>query len=214
MELYPDEDVSHKAAIEYMSRCGWMYASIRHDKDVNEDGTLKKVHVHVVVSFKYQRYRDPIANELGIKPNYLEPCLHKDESLRYLVHWGWPEKAQYDPALVCGPMGSLVGPLCIDKDTSTEESRVLAILEILDNMPIPCTYRQLLVAVCDAGLYGDFRRMGTGYKPLLAEHNQSYYEAMNEKYKLEQPTLTRPKEETTGEFRSFCQGYAAGMRNE
>lgn len=214
MQLYPDEDETHKNAIDYMNRCGWQYASIRHDKDVNDDGTPKKPHTHFVISFKNQRYRDPIAQDLGIKANYLEPCLHKDESLRYLVHWGWPDKAQYEPDKVCGPMGNLVAALCIDKDSSTEESRVLAILELLDEMPVPCSYRKWLVAICNAGLYGDFRRMGSGYQPLLAEHNKAYYEQMHEKYALEQPTLARPMEETTGEFRSFCQGYAAGVRKE
>ena len=38
-------------------------------------------------------------------------------------------------------------------------------------MPVPCTYRKFLVAVCENGMYGDFRRMGSGVKTLLDEHN-------------------------------------------
>ena len=56
----------------------------------------------------------------------------------------------------------------VDED---EGSRVLKILDLIDSMPKPCSYRQLLVAVCNNGFYGDFRRMGSGVKTLLDEHN-------------------------------------------
>ena len=165
--------------LDKLESCGYLYASINHDKDVvTEDdlkkrddlilGTPKKAHTHVVLKFKNPRCPSAICKELGIESNYLQECRNLKGALLYLVHAGDPVRYQYDLEDVCGPLKFELGKYLDDKD---EGSRVLRILDLLDEMPTPCSYRKLLVSVCERGLYGEFRRMGSGVMKLLDEHN-------------------------------------------
>lgn len=177
MVLYPDEDMSHLFALNKLKENGYSYCAIDHDKDTYDDydncdesllGTLKKKHTHVYLRLKSPRFAEPLAEELGIKPNYLEPCRDSKSAMLYMLHDGYPNKHQYDVEEVYGSLACEVSKLLVDDD---EGSRVLRILDLLDTMPVPCTYRQFLIAICNNGLYGDFRRMGTFIKYLVEEHN-------------------------------------------
>ena len=175
--LYP-EDESHWNCMSILEQNGYTYAAILHDKDTWEDsdnghvaGELKKPHWHIVLYFKNPRYLNAIADELGITPNYLEVCRNRDSSLLYLVHDGYPEKYQYDVDEVFGSLTPNLEKLLLCED---EGERVKTIIKIIDSVPARLSYRQLLLKVCDNGLYGDFRRMGSGVKYLLDEHNADF----------------------------------------
>lgn len=177
MVLYPEEDMTHLFALNKLETHGYSYCAIDHDKDTYDEydgcdesliGTLKKKHTHVYLRLKSPRFAEPLAEELGIKPNYLQVCRDSKSALLYMVHDGYPNKYQYDIENVYGSLRFEISKMLVTED---EGSRVLQILDIIDSMPRPCTYRQLLVAVCNNGLYGDFRRMGAGAKTLLEEHN-------------------------------------------
>lgn len=177
MVLYPEEDMSHMFALNKLEKNGYSYCAIDHDKDIYDEfdkcaedklGTPKKKHTHVYLRLKSPRFAEPLAEELGIKPNYLQVCRDSKSALLYMIHDGYPNKYQYDLESVYGSLRFELSKLLVSED---EGSRVLKILDLLDSMPVPCTYRQLLVAVCNNGLYGDFRRMGSGAKTLLEEHN-------------------------------------------
>lgn len=92
--LYPNEDESHKKALEII-KSKYKHAYIIHDKDKEENGNPKKEHVHCVVHFENARYKKALAKELGIGETYLDGCLLK-EQLMYLIHFENPEKYQYD----------------------------------------------------------------------------------------------------------------------
>lgn len=67
---------------------------ITHDMDVDENGELKKPHIHWVGK------RSPcplstVANSLGIPANNIEFCKNYKTSLRYLIHADTPDKYQY-----------------------------------------------------------------------------------------------------------------------
>lgn len=177
MVLYPQEDPTHFEAIERIVEKGYDYCAIDHDKDVydtydTEDdakiGQPKKIHTHLYLRFKSARYIEPLARELGIAPNYIQKCHDTRGTLGYFVHDGYPGKYQYTPFDVYGPLKEEVAKACV---SDNEGSKVLEILDLLDTMPKPCTYRQFLVAICKANLYGHFRRMGSGVNKLLDEHN-------------------------------------------
>lgn len=169
--LYP-EDPSHVACIEKLLSGGYNFAGILHNKDVYEDGEhegeLKKAHWHIVLRFKNAVWNTAIAKELGITPNYLESCKDVDASLLYLVHYGNSEKAQYDYEEVFGPLRLKLATLLADTDEGT---RVLNIVEIIENSPGPIGYSELLKKAVAAGLYADLRRMGTFAVGLMREHN-------------------------------------------
>lgn len=174
--LYP-EDTTHAECIEKLKSGGYNFAAILHNKDVYEDGEhkgeLKKPHWHIVIRFKNAVWNTAIAKELGITTNYLEACKNVDASLLYLVHYGNEEKAQYDYEEVFGPLRLRLATLLSDTDEGT---RVLNLVEIIDNSPGPIGYSELIKKAVAAGLYGDLRRMGTFAVGLMREHN---YEVMN-----------------------------------
>lgn len=174
--LYP-EDASHKACVEKLIQGGYDCAVVLHNQDIWTEldpaydpekhtiGEKKKEHWHIVLKFQNPRWNTALADELGIKPNYLEKCTNLDSALLYLVHEGYPEKYQYDIESVQGSLKVNLQKLLLDED---EGSRVLRIVEIIDNSPSP-TYREILIKACKAGLYGEFRRLGSGVKYLLDE---------------------------------------------
>lgn len=178
--LYPEEDPSHLFCMNTLEVNGYQYCAIDHDKDTYDSyddcddsliGKPKKKHTHVYLRLKSPRFRDPLADELGIKPNYLQVCRDSKSAMLYMIHDGYNNKYQYEVSAVYGSLKHEVAKLLANED---EGSRVLAILDLLDSMPKPCSYRQFLVAVCQNNMYGDFRRMGSGIKTLLDEHNGYY----------------------------------------
>lgn len=178
--LYP-EDETHCRAIYELEQAGYKYAAILHEKDVWTDddpdigehivGSIKKPHWHVVVKFQNAIWSSALAKKLGIKENYIRDCKNLDGSLLYLVHENQPEKYQYDIDDVFGELKPALAKLLADDD---EGARVLNIVHIIDSSPGRCTYREILIKACNAGLYGEFRRLGSGVKWLIDEHNDDY----------------------------------------
>lgn len=175
---YPDEDISHLFALNVLNEYGFQYCAINHDKDTysEEDiipeglsvGDLKKPHTHVYIRFRTARYLDAVAKELKIGTNYLQQCKNSVGQLLYMVHDGYPTKYQYSVDEVYGPLACEVKKSKVMED---EGIRVLRILDILDTLPPLASYREFLTRVCKAGLYSDFRKLGSGAKVLLDEHN-------------------------------------------
>lgn len=171
MLLYTDNE-SHIAAMETLEKGGYKYAAILHDSDVYEEGEnkgqTKKEHWHVVLKFPQARYNTAIAKEIGIEDRFLEPCANLDKALLYLVHANAEEKHQYSPEAVFGSLAPQLTKLLQDDD---EGIRVLEIVKTIDSMPGRASYRDTLVWACKNGLYGEFRRLGSGIKYLIDEHN-------------------------------------------
>lgn len=178
MLLYP-EDPTHAAAIKKLESGGYKYVAILHDKDIWAEGESenhtagepKKEHWHVVLKFPQARWNTAIAEELGIAVNYMEPCANFDSACLYLVHANAEDKFQYDAGSLFGNLVSAVNKLLVDDD---EGMRVLEIVHAIDSCPGRVSYRDMLVKACNNGLYGEFRRLGSGVKWLIDEHNQEY----------------------------------------
>lgn len=201
--LYPDDD-KHVNTLSILSKNGYQYVAIKHDKDHIDDDPekpFKKVHIHVVVVFTRQKDLKPLANELELDDNYIEPVRNKEGAIRYLTHIDHPAKAQYDPELAFGPLKTQV--LAYTASCTTEEEEVLTILELLDTMPTPCSYRRLLTECCNAKLYATLRRMGSGVMRLLDEHN--VLAETKERMAHGEPARS------TSEFRVFCEGIREGV---
>lgn len=162
-ELYPD-NFEHQIALDELGRRGFLYSAILHDKD---EGV--KPHWDIVMVFPRKRWLSAVASDLGIAEKWLEPCKSLTACQRYHCHLDNPDKYQYDPCEIFGSNAEAVRALY--EGGKTEDSKVQALLFLLDTMPSPCTYRQFIVACCDAGLYGTLRRMGSLFKPLFDEHN-------------------------------------------
>ena len=76
--------------------------TIKHDKDVNEDGEIKPEHIHIVLELYDRRYTNTVRNmlyrvdEKG-KPItvMVQPCEDVKNAIDYLTHKNQPEKMPY-----------------------------------------------------------------------------------------------------------------------
>lgn len=166
--LYPD-DFEHFIAMDVLAKNGYQYSAILHDKDLDKDGNVLKPHYHVIVCFPRQKDLSALSSELGVKPNYIEPVRNRQYAERYHIHADDPDKYQYDPSEIFGTLADRVRAHVASG--ATEEDKVKSLLVLLDSMPVPCTYRQFLIACCDANLYSVFRRLGNVLRHLMDEHN-------------------------------------------
>lgn len=80
----------HKTDIE-------CFAYVLHDKDRNEDGTLKKPHWHIMLKLYKSRRRSDVAKWFGLSESYVQDSRSGkyDDMLLYLIHENAPEKHQY-----------------------------------------------------------------------------------------------------------------------
>lgn len=205
MVLYP-EDERHAQAVEKLSIGGYNYALVLHDRDVDDNGELKKPHWHIVVKFKNAVWNTSVAEQLGITVNYIESCKSLDSALLYLVHFGHDDKEQYELEEVKGPLSVALAGLLADDDESV---RALNIYEMIANSPGIVTYTEIFVRVCKAGLYGDFRRMGSGVVTLIAEHNREFYD---EFVRCGSGKYTDACDQA--HFRGFVEGYHTQSKSE
>lgn len=68
-----------------------------HDKDVNEDGTPKKPHWHILVIFDSVKSYDQVKEITdSLKTTIPQPASSARGLIRYMTHMDNPEKAQYD----------------------------------------------------------------------------------------------------------------------
>lgn len=72
----------------------WAY--ILHDKDVNENGELKKSHIHWV-GRATPRCLSVVSNFLGLPENDIEVVKNFDNMVMYLIHLNDIDKFQYSP---------------------------------------------------------------------------------------------------------------------
>lgn len=79
------------------------YCYILHDKDVNDDGTPKETHYHILVTVKQQKSLESIRrmfdNGSGINTlaKVIEDIVH---DVRYLTHMDDPQKYQYEKSSI------------------------------------------------------------------------------------------------------------------
>lgn len=168
MVLYPEDD-NHVEVLSRLQSNGYQYLGILHNRDKDHENCDKKEHWHIMVVFNRQKDLNPLAEELGIASHYLEPCRNREATEKYFLHLGYPDKTQYETNEL---FGTLAKSVTAHLDTGiTEAEKVLSLVQLLDELPVPCSYRAFLLASCEAGLYSIFRRMGAGALSLLKEHN-------------------------------------------
>lgn len=169
--LYPQEDKTHKNALEYIIQNYEKYVYICHDKDTDENGELKKAHTHCIIEFPSARWNTAVAKELCITPNYIiEPEFGFDNCLEYLIHHKQKDKFQYS---IDDCNGTLVGKLkdLLNKGTKSECEKVIDILNYIDDSKKYLSYSELIRYCCDIGVYDVLRRSGALIVKCLDEHN-------------------------------------------
>jgi hypothetical protein len=167
--LYPD-DPTHVKAMELI-RASFNYVAICHDKDLDDDGNIKKVHYHCILKFSQARWNSSLSDELGITANYMQKTGDWDRAAKYLLHEGCDNKHLYDIAELEGPLSPAVQKVLANDD---ENCRVLQILEMVDSIDAPISVSNYVYMCCQKGLYADCRRLGVIGMNILQEHNARF----------------------------------------
>ena len=167
--LYPD-DIKHVKVFEYI-KDNLHYASIIHNRDIQEDGTFKKLHIHVVIRFLNAKTISAVSRELDLPTNYIEPCKKNyKKALLYLIHYDEPNKVAYNMDEVEGDLKSVLIKTLQAFDT--EDDSIIKIINILNQLDYT-SLNDFVQIICMEGLYSYFRRSQYIFVRLLDEHNAS-----------------------------------------
>ena len=94
--LYPDaNNYNCDEVLERLNAFFPQLAYIVHDMDVDDNGELKKPHIHWVGQ-RSACTLDFVASNLEIPENSIEYCRKFKRSIRYLIHKDSPSKFQYE----------------------------------------------------------------------------------------------------------------------
>lgn len=95
--LYPDSESYDCETLLSTIRSKFIdWAYILHDKDLNENGELKKSHIHWV-GRATPRCLSVVSNFLGLPENDIEVVKNFDNMVMYLIHLNDIDKFQYSP---------------------------------------------------------------------------------------------------------------------
>lgn len=152
----------------------YRYLYITHDKDLDDNGNVKKEHIHVVLYFDNPRTIDSISKEMNIPSNYIESYSSIKTALLYLVHYNQGEKVQYSADDTFGNLKTDLFKYILNTP-STEEERVIKLLDLIDSYYDYTTYSKFVRDVCKNGLYDILRRNNFMFIKILDKHNEKYY---------------------------------------
>lgn len=183
--LYPDEDVSHAKALEYI-KANYDYAAICQDKDVyledaitngveHKEGELKKTHYHVVVRFKNARWITALAKELEISENYIRLSHNFVRSLLYLVHYYEPEKYQYPPNDVFGTLKQRFKE-AYSSEGKSESEKIVDIFNEIDKCEFKVDFQVFVRHIASIGYWDVLRRSSSLILRYIDVHNSKYNE--------------------------------------
>lgn len=157
--VYPDSCPDIDKAIALLG-CK-KYAYIMHDRDVNEDGSPKKQHWHLIMCFDNVREFGAVNKELCCSENNIEPIKGKGIGgmLNYFLHNDDDSKAPYEieEIFTCG--------INLDKYIAKSEAeRASEVLDIIlncraNNEPFSIAVQE----ICKRDLYDVLRRAQTLY---------------------------------------------------
>lgn len=95
--LYPDSESYDCETLLLTIRSKFIdWAYILHDKDTDENGVLKKPHIHWV-GRATPRCLSVVSNFLGLPENDIEVVKNFDNMVMYLIHLNDIDKFQYSP---------------------------------------------------------------------------------------------------------------------
>lgn len=162
--LYFDDE-SQNFAISCLATNKYNSVAIVHDACFNEDGEKKKNHLHFIIRFANPRYRFSVAEELKIKPNYIQSCSSFNSYCAYMVHLDEPFKTQYLPELAYGNLFNVF--LKALNRVDDESIKVIKILNYINDSDLRTPFKDYLKWVCDNGLYDIYRRSYTMFRDII-----------------------------------------------
>lgn len=169
--LYPD-DATHVEALETIKQ-SYDFACILHDKDVDENGEIKKAHWHVVLRFQQATWSSAICKNLGIDHRYIEDVKKFDNAMLYLIHYNDDNKVQYDATEVFGNLAPRLVEI-INKGEKTEGEKVIEMLKYIEDKGGYVTVTEFAKYCAFNGYWAEFRRAGAIVCKIIEENNKRY----------------------------------------
>lgn len=169
--LYPD-DATHVSAMKKIKE-SYDYCAILHDKDVTEDGEIKKAHWHVLLRFSNAKWNTAIGKDLGIELNYIQEVKNFDNALMYLIHANDSEKYQYDLKEVFGTFKEKLKGLLNSVD-KTEGEKVIELIKFIQNYEGRLSVTVFSLYCAENGYWSEFRRSGSIFCKMIEEKNASW----------------------------------------
>lgn len=71
-----------------------------HDKDIDDNGELKKPHLHFLLRFDNPTSINSLSKSFDLPVNYFERCSDYRSYIRYLIHIDNPDKFQYPQSAI------------------------------------------------------------------------------------------------------------------
>lgn len=171
------DNPNHKLALDFIIHNFENYIYILHDRDIKDDGEIKKEHYHVILHFPNARTIKTLSKKLNVEENNFYIIKSFTGQLRYLIHYDDDEKTRYNVEEVKGTLFMLSKFKRSIKGSQDETADVSQIYEFIFDNDIS-DLRILLDFVLDNNLYSSFRRNYYMFKDLLALNNRKvvYYD--------------------------------------
>lgn len=177
--LYEESDtLKFNDYIDYIKQ-NYVFLFIKHDKDYNEIGEIKKPHYHFVLKFDNYKWLSALSGELGIPGNFLQPINSMNAILMYLIHFNQPEKFQYALNDVVGSSVLKNKLIKLIKSDALEEDKVLKLYDFISNSEY-ITLNELVKFALKNNIWSEFRRSSLIFIKLVEEHNKIYYNIRKE----------------------------------
>lgn len=175
--LYPDNSM-HAEVIELLKAPDSDYKAvgILHNMDVYEEGEkqgqFKKEHWHFVVKFPNPRYKSGVSIEFAIDERFIDITKSFKGSAKYLLHYGCPDKYQYDPSDLHGTLKQDILKLI---DDTSDDTKLSEITSMIDNMHGIISYRIVWDYCLKNGYTSVYRRFYRIFQDIIGEHNAIIY---------------------------------------
>lgn len=156
--------------IEYI-KLNYDYIYINHNKDLKNDDTEKKEHIHLVLFCKNAKWNTALSTELGIDIRFIQKINNDDCILMYLLHKDKLEKYQYDIRELKGTPKIIkkVENLLKNRD-NTESEKVVELLDFIHNSG-PLLIKDFAFYCASIDNWDIFRRSALIFIKIIEEHN-------------------------------------------
>lgn len=175
--LYNDTEENKRKLDKCIELCifsGFKYAFIIHDKDINDDKSIKKEHIHLLITLPNAKTRTALSKMINIDENYIQPVTDKSTMIRYLIHLDNPEKTPYNREKIFTNMQNIVNTAIEFGNNETEEVFQASILIDFINSDDCKSFKELMKFAIDNNVYSTLRRGATLYTILLKEKLKKY----------------------------------------
>lgn len=173
--LYPD-NADHVSILNYV-KSSYQFLGVLHDKDFFDDGTEKKSHYHIFLTFKNAKWLSALSSELNLDSRFIQPVRNRITSLQYLVHYNEEKKFHYDfNSLFGSPKLKNELIYSIENVELSETDKVLLIIEFIENNASCLSVKDLSIYCANNNLWDVFRRSCSLFINILNECKSSYLE--------------------------------------